>query len=343
MSTQYKPSLKIFISFDIVGSTNFKNSASEKDEEGRASWLRFFESFYADFTKVLTQEVENHPKLNDPPILWKSLGDELIYNKTISSFEEAYHLVQASKNAINEFTKEYIINTTLSKNQKINKLKSKLRVKGTSWLAGFPVINSRVKTRFDSDINIQDEKKENDYFDYIGPSIDTGFRLAKFSTENKFVLSLDLVRVIFEVERMPGITGGIYYETSEILKGVNNNNPYPIFYTPIDNELERTRRNLEGKDQCKSDDVINFFKAFTKSIEDPLVFIEPYITELTDGEYKIKQKLEDARELIQDHEKIIKQLNTTPQEVYSPEEKEDDKDSSKTKRSPKDSVVHKYD
>ena len=68
---------------------------------------------------------------------------------------------------------------------------------------------------------------ESEHFDFVGPLIDIGFRLSKFASLRKFVISADLAWLITAQgdAAMP-----FHYDGRESLKGVLNDQPYPIFW-----------------------------------------------------------------------------------------------------------------
>lgn len=108
--------LKVFLSVDVVGSTALKQKGRVYDmQEGVADhgpefvngdWLRFITNFYRDFPSKLVDAFEgirdsrrgesnsNEGATTKPPILWKALGDELIFSAEILGEEDAaIHLV----------------------------------------------------------------------------------------------------------------------------------------------------------------------------------------------------------------------------------------------------------
>jgi len=89
-------------------------------------------------------------------------------------------------------------------------------VKGTGWLAGFPVMNSVMPGDSVS------------HFDFLGSSIDIGFRLSRFASPRKFIFSVELAYVLSAPGKL--IENGFRYHGKEILKGVLANRPYPIFW-----------------------------------------------------------------------------------------------------------------
>ncbi|MDB2439731.1 hypothetical protein N9W89_13540 [Hellea sp.] len=98
-----KPSLKLFMSVDLVGSTKLKHDEdvlSKKDigdtatlDTVGANWFSSLIDFYSGFEQKFTEQwlyafttegiAETHWKSVNTPSLWKINGDELIYVLTI--------------------------------------------------------------------------------------------------------------------------------------------------------------------------------------------------------------------------------------------------------------------
>ena len=77
--------------------------------------------------------------------------------------------------------------------KKFNGGNSSLRVKGTAWVAGFPVRNIELYIPK----NMHKNKAEPECVrDFLGPSIDLGFRLSKKASEARLILSPSLAYLI---------------------------------------------------------------------------------------------------------------------------------------------------
>ena len=95
-----------------------------------------------------------------------------------------------------------------------------------------------------------DENRKHYIVDYIGPSIDTGFRLSTLSSSRKFVVSLELAHILsleqhLNEQRPRRQSTGAFsltkfefrYDGRKNLKGVFNGAPYPVFWidlAPVD-------------------------------------------------------------------------------------------------------------
>jgi len=86
-----RPRLRLFMSADIVGSTAFKQRSSRDSD----SWFGVVRSFYSKsqgfFEKKWDEAYKAHqaspsmlPLSADPPELWKTIGDEVLFTRRSS-------------------------------------------------------------------------------------------------------------------------------------------------------------------------------------------------------------------------------------------------------------------
>ncbi len=216
--------LKIFFSVDLVSSTLFKAKKHEKGDD--VEWCIAFQDFVYDFPAGLEKEYskinsQKFPQVDTPPV-WKMLGDEILFYSDLKNYRETVPHVIAFASALKKY------NDSLdSKNVPI------IRCKGTVWLAGFPLSN----------IEISYQAEDREITDFIGPSIDTGFRIGKHSTKRKLCLSVESVYMLCEAIRDIGKEGiekifsfRFRFEGLVELQGVFNNTPYPVFWIDLDND-----------------------------------------------------------------------------------------------------------
>jgi class 3 adenylate cyclase len=238
-----RPKLKLFLSVDIVGSTSFKQR--DKDSQSQA-WLNLFVSFFSEFPTLLCSEVADCGMPLDSPRLWKSLGDELIFTVELKHRTQAAVYLKAFAATLRKAAQNWHTDVK-------DPARKELHLKGTAWLAGFPVGN--VEIPLDTHV----DAKHSDGRDYIGPLIDTGFRLKEFATSRKLVISADLTYLILSV----GISGmALFFDGEHTLKGVLRSKPYPIIWLDCEghpaaehtNPSARMNRLKDGLRQCKSAD-----------------------------------------------------------------------------------------
>lgn len=209
-----RPKLRVFFSVDVVGSTAFKHESEYTNNQG---WLQFFAAFYIEFPEKLNRMREavtkkkNWKKLPEF-ILWKSLGDELVFYVELAHPEEAAHCVSVFRATLTSAFETW--------GTGMNKLP--VAFKGTAWLAGFPVANAALPMA-NGDINGDAGRQR---FDFIGPQIDLGFRLTKFSSPRRMIISVELAALMLKD------TSDLhfYFEPGESLRGVLKERRYPLIW-----------------------------------------------------------------------------------------------------------------
>lgn len=193
----------LFLSVDLVGSTNYKQHYSE--QRNNLHWLQFFQLFYTEFPKQFTESLHiAGSQLLAEDALWKTLGDEILFRFTITHYNQTELIIASFISALQEFRS---IIQTKGLNSPVP-----IDVKGAGWLSEFPVKNSKLT--------------EIPFGDYIGPSIDIGFRIAKLADSRKFIVSIEVARIL--LEKNNGLE--FYYDGMIPLKGAFGGEPYPIIW-----------------------------------------------------------------------------------------------------------------
>lgn len=319
------PRQTLFLSADIVGSTLLKqtastkidgaemphqnfdpNDASEIDLPDGERWFSVIQGFYIESVQAFRAEwkkgVDKTEKHRDhyygsEPILWKTIGDEILFRKIISDHHQ-----------INNTIKCWI--RAMDKIRKFLKSKdSKLDIKCTAWLAEFPLQNKmvigpsddRVDKMTSNDmrtVGILIGKYENNpkqfsdtRIDFVGPAIDIGFRLAAKSTNRKFIISLDVAYYISKTNRIEdNKIFKIHYDGREYLKGVLGGVEYPVFWIDMSNDEspDKNEDKLFGKDKISWHNIELFCKSFYK--EDANPSYAPFIVTDTNVDYHTPPK-----------------------------------------------------
>ncbi len=222
--------LRLFASADLVGSTAYKvNQSRNKTPD----WASTFREFFNDFPAYLLKQYEalpssKHGKCPKTALKpWKFLGDECLFETELATHQDSAFHVMAFKHAIKRFPERWKEKGT------------PLLLKGTMWIAGFPVGNRELTLRSDG----------RDITDYIGPSIDTGFRITKFSSERKLALSVDLCLLLVEALDVlewykESHQIAIRFSGCEPLKGVLDGKPYPVIYLHLFDGVKTTEEEL---------------------------------------------------------------------------------------------------
>lgn len=212
----YQFKYRLLASADIIGSSAFKSGQASI----RKPWAHVFRGFFDEFPKRLAAAFERldgelapDGRPSSPFDVWKLVGDEILFCTEIKRHEEVVYHTLALKDALKSYSDE------------LSKKHPGLELKGTIWGAGFPVLNVAVDT--------QASPGSGRIRDYLGPSVDLGFRLAQFADRRKLVLSAD-VALFLTIARASSAACQrslfLFLDPPQILKGINAGGPYPIFW-----------------------------------------------------------------------------------------------------------------
>lgn len=205
----YSFKYRLFASVDIAGSTAFKQSND--------SWVQVFDAFFEDFPSTVVEHHERtqdtRGKPNNALSVWKYVGDEILFVTEIARYEECAIHLQTLLAAMKDYE------------SRLKEKHKQLGLKATAWSGGFPVNNSEVFLS-------QPDAVDRFLCDYLGPSIDLGFRLTKFADNRRVPVNVELAyllaRSISVVENK--FKQHLFYDRSESLKGVIGGKPYPIIW-----------------------------------------------------------------------------------------------------------------
>lgn len=243
-------SLRLFLSVDIVNSTALKQEFRERDD----SWLEIARSFYTAFPTLVLSALAELPTVDEAsrPILWKAIGDELVFVSNVEKMEVVPLLLRALRAAVNQWNCDYEDERVL--------------VKGAAWLAGFPVMNSVIPGEAE---------------DYVGSSIDTGFRLCRFASPRHLVIGIEVAYVVARLA--DPLVNELHFEGRQEIRGVLKGQPYPIFWVDCfaaDSDLPKL------SEVAKREDVITGNHSKMLEAESVVSFVTAWI-ESTAGEIQL--------------------------------------------------------
>jgi hypothetical protein len=287
--------LCIFFSVDIEGATAYKADRHNRNED--EDWCLLFEQFYEEFPLALDcnylpfSEKQISPAILQitRPTLWKFVGDEILFYAPLTAPSQTLEHVRAFQQTIISYNKD-----TLKKYG--------VQCKGTAWLAGFPINNRIVLIRDKSVLPI---------IDFVGMSIDTGFRLTKFASPRKLIVSLDLLWLLAESRKNNSfytfLDNKIKYVGKQELKGVLSGKPYPIFWIDSYTESPIEDKFLLDQKTCEPDDIIKFCKELSGSIRSS-AFVKPFIVGDNSDQIKEERIRQDFK---QQHASLLKYKKQT--------------------------------
>jgi len=228
-----KPRLRLFLSVDLVGSTAFK----QQGQSWRPAIMRFYRDFdYTVYNQYRTFNRQSNQPLPTPEF-WKSNGDELLYTCELINVEQANDTLHVWLEALNGYRAEA--------------MRGGLDVKSTAWIGLFPSPNAEVFFRrgaipFRAD-NLNDaqllqseirdawyaNRRQDITRDFVGPSIDTGFRLSGWASPRRFIISVDLAFLLTSSYTSANEPLPLHLSGRAKLKGVIDNEPYPMIWIPV--------------------------------------------------------------------------------------------------------------
>jgi hypothetical protein len=223
----------LFLAADIASSTQFKDSVEESD--GRPGWLEPFEQFFRELPLVLMGQVaQTFVGGSDVPEVgvWRVSGDEVVFLAEPRSAEEARRLVEAFYRTVHQYHARF-------------SEKWPLGLRGCCWAARLPGRNAEIEI---PEMATAGGAGGGQYLEYLGPDVDTGFRIAGHADAGHVIISLNLAEALARESD----TGQIRFHLFDrrILKGVFAGRPYPLILITLEDampdlwqwELEESRQ-----------------------------------------------------------------------------------------------------
>lgn len=203
-----RPALRLFLSVDLENSTQLK----QRRDSNRETWLTAVLLFAKSFPQLFEARLQQHalsagrPFPCTPP-LWKMLGDELLFVQPLQRGQDAHIYVEGFLAALAQWNND--VASGLPD-------RGTLFVKGTAWLAGFPIANAV--------IDAGDGRA-----DYVGPSIDAGFRIARLATRRHLPVSVDLAWLLLKTNSHLRL----HFDGPASLKGMAEESGYPALWLEV--------------------------------------------------------------------------------------------------------------
>lgn len=222
------PHTVMFMSADIVGATAFKDSTQGREET--PAWPAAFETFFRELPLVLMgqvamafSEADSVPELG----VWKVIGDEMVFRALPRTAEEALLLTEAFYRAVVEY------DSRVSES-------GPLRLRGCCWAARIPERTIEIEI---PEMAGSGHAHGGTYLDYLGPDVDTGFRLIERVGGGHVIVSLNLAEALAPIADHDGLR--IHCVGEEVLKGVYRGRPYPMLLISFADRMP----DLSGREQ----------------------------------------------------------------------------------------------
>lgn len=285
MSESEKPQIYLFLSVDIIDSTK-----SKYDKKNKSNWFNNFRNFYRTFPEDLKIKLGSEYKKrsliydDEKFVCWKYLGDEVLLYIEITQKDEVPCVIYAFKKTLEE---------RISDNKEQEK---KLKLKGTAWIGQTPFVDRKFPYGLDSSTNTK-----SCCFDFLGPSIDCGFRIGKYSSQTEIAISVevaDLCNYFSELQK------SIFYKKSENLKGIlGEKTKYPLFIIKLNgNDLSKEKEFKHLMKHCNEDELDKYIEWHYKKLA------KLY-------KNKISRIQRDIKKYLKDNEPLSKEILAKDKEI----------------------------
>jgi hypothetical protein len=225
-----KSTVAMFMSVDMSGSTEFK-SQTQGDGENPA-WLPAFEAFFREVPLIMMGQLAAAFAMEDDVphcSVWKVIGDEIIFLARPGTPREARLVTIAFYKTIINYDRKLFERWPL-------------RVKGCCWAAQISGRNKEIEVP-----EMMGTDSDHSYVDYLGPDVDTGFRVAACVGKGQVIVSSNLVEILAAQEESDGLQ--FHYTGAKVLKGVYSGRPYPLFLMSLSDCMPETWEWEAEKDQ----------------------------------------------------------------------------------------------
>ncbi|SEG60874.1 hypothetical protein [Marinobacterium lutimaris] len=200
----------LLLSADIAGATAYKEAHSAGDTT--PEWLLPFTAFFREAPAVLMGKLAlAFIEYDDLPALrvWRVAGDEIIFLAEPRNAAEALGIVEAFAAMVADY------------NARLADLHG-LYLRGGAWAAPIGTQNIEIEIL---EIPSATEAGEA-YKEYVGPDVDSGFRLLKNAPNGHIVLSLKLAAALAAGGCLGQLCIG--HVDNQPLRGLFGGKPYPI-------------------------------------------------------------------------------------------------------------------
>lgn len=207
----------MFMSADVVGSTSFKVQAQRAEED----WLEAFASLFRELPLVFMGQValafDEHDEVPQTGV-WKVMGDEVIL------------IAQPETAAAAEAFTVAFCNTVRQCDRRLAE-RWPLNLRGTCWAARLGKRNRRIEIP-----EMFGGHDGSPYVDFLGPDVDTGFRLSAHAGHGEVIVSPNLLESLAAREHTPL---RFHDAGSASLKGVVQGQPFPLWIASADGQSQR--------------------------------------------------------------------------------------------------------
>lgn len=199
----------MFMSCDVVGSTAFKAQAQHAG--GFAHWLQAFETLFRELPLIFIGELAQafmHEEHLPESGVWKVMGDEVIFLATPAGPRDAQLIAGAFHRTVVAYDRRLAARWPL-------------RIRGCCWAAELGERNRQIEIP-----EMFGGSDGRPYLDFLGPDIDTGFRLSACCGSGEVIVSPNLAEALATLPDQAGLR--FHRSGSRELKGVCGGQPFPL-------------------------------------------------------------------------------------------------------------------
>lgn len=220
----------VFISFDLADSTKIKHQLIKRWPQVFKVFFASFDAFNDDIQDELSSEIEH----------WKVQGDEVIFRYELATVDDIPVLIQWAEKLL-VFVSSQVKAETLDLIEDYHGHATPHTIPGvktTMWMASVCTGAEVLEGCINQTIYVP-YLGGSGYYEYIGPNIDLGFRIAKHSQRDAITLDMTLTWALlnlskrFHEERNFDSYEKLFIHSFMRLKGIWDDNEYPIIlYIP---------------------------------------------------------------------------------------------------------------
>lgn len=263
-----KPKIYLFLSVDVINSTRMKYKSTNPN----FNWLNEISNFYDEFPQELRTSIEDLKKTyqlqnKNNAEIWKYAGDEILFYCQITEKDQIPEIIDAFSRVLVMAAEDE---------------KKLVDLKGTAWVGQVPFL----------DIEFTRENKK----DFIGTSIDCGFRLGKYSTKYELIISMEIAKLCCNCSKF---NQKIIFLGRDNLKGVLGEFKYPILAIMLN--IQRHEKKLFKS--C-NDDISEYIDLIIQEDKD----LEQFKDEITFIDNDIKMYLKSKEKISAEKAKSYKSL-----------------------------------
>ena len=201
------PSAVMFMSADVSGSTDFKARAGQD----ASLWLEAFATLFRELPLIfIGQLAQSFMEEDDLPEagVWKVLGDEVIFVALPQNVKQASLIAGAFVATVRDY------------DQRLSE-RWPLRIRGTCWAVELGGRNRMIEIP-----EMFGGSDGQPYRDFLGPDVDTGFRLSAHAGRGEVIISPNLAEAILAEGHHQGLDFDLFDQRP--LKGVVGGQPFPL-------------------------------------------------------------------------------------------------------------------